>query len=114
MTGVAPSRANLANQQKAYAGTHYVTAEINRPGGGGSTHDRSIETRNKTARHLATEHRLETAKASTEIVDAFSVLVDLGATHPEFYVAPKWWMENDIYEAHQEYVAQHRGHQATE
>jgi hypothetical protein len=79
-----------------------------------SAHDRSIETRVKTkiARHLATEHRLETAKARTEKVDAFSVLVDLGATHPEFYVVPEWWMENDIYEAHQEYLAQHGGHRA--
>jgi hypothetical protein len=79
-----------------------------------SAHDRSIETRvkKKIARHLATEHRTRDSQTRTDKVDAFSVLVDLGATHPEFYVVPEWWMENDIYEAHQEYLAQHRGHRA--
>jgi len=37
------------------------------------------------------------------------VLVDLGKEHPEFYIVPKWWMENDIHTAHSKYLKESAG-----
>jgi hypothetical protein len=41
----------------------------------------------------------------------FWILVDLGerGTAPTYYVMPEWWIEHDIYRAHQEYLASHGG-----
>ncbi|WP_139803720.1 hypothetical protein [Mycobacterium avium] len=36
--------------------------------------------------------------------------MDLGKDYPEFYVVPKWWMENDIHEAHSNYLAKSGRH----
>jgi hypothetical protein len=38
------------------------------------------------------------------------VLVDLDKEYPEFYVVPRWWMENDIHTAHSKYLADSGGH----
>jgi hypothetical protein len=43
---------------------------------------------------------------------AFWVFVDLAERQPAFYVAPEWWVRNDIYEAHRAYLARHGGHRA--
>jgi hypothetical protein len=40
--------------------------------------------------------------------DHFWVFVGLAA-QPRFYVVPQWWMENEIYEGHQGYLAEHGG-----
>jgi len=43
----------------------------------------------------------------------FWVLVDLASvSDPGFYVVPEWWMQNDIYEAHQRYLDAHGGRRA--
>jgi hypothetical protein len=39
----------------------------------------------------------------------FWLFVDLTTQPPGFLVAPAWWVENDIYETHQEYLAKHGG-----
>ncbi len=31
---------------------------------------------------------------------------------PEYFIAPEWWVRNDIYEAHQDYLARHGGKRA--
>lgn len=30
----------------------------------------------------------------------------------DFYVVPRWWIENDIFRAHNEYLARHGGQRA--
>jgi hypothetical protein len=42
----------------------------------------------------------------------FWLFVDLVPARPEFYVAPAWWVENDIYENHKAYLARHGGQRA--
>lgn len=37
------------------------------------------------------------------------VLVDLRAAHPEFYVMPEWWIRDDIYVSHRDYLARNGG-----
>lgn len=39
----------------------------------------------------------------------FWVLVDLSGDDPEYYIVPEWWMQNDIHEAHEGYLARHAG-----
>lgn len=40
------------------------------------------------------------------------VFVDLAERPPGFYIAPEWWVRNDIYDAHRAYLARHGGHRA--
>jgi hypothetical protein len=42
----------------------------------------------------------------------FWVFVDLTTEPTTFYLAPAWWVENDIYETHQAYLARHGGTRA--
>ena len=42
----------------------------------------------------------------------FWVLVDLGKEAPSYFVMPAWWIENNIYEVHREYLSRHGGHRA--
>lgn len=44
--------------------------------------------------------------------DRFWIFVDLGPEHPEFYIAPGWWVQNDIYEHHRAYLERHGGKRA--
>jgi hypothetical protein len=39
----------------------------------------------------------------------FWVFIDISYDPPKFYVVPKWWIQNDIYLVHQEYLARHGG-----
>lgn len=57
------------------------------------------------------QRRGRTREADPEETD-FWILVDLSVDSADFYVVPEWWMENDIYEAHQEYLARHGGRRA--
>ena len=42
----------------------------------------------------------------------FWVFVDLEYSHPKFYVVPQWWIQNNIWEAHSEYLRRHGGKRA--
>ena len=42
----------------------------------------------------------------------FWLFVDLAESPPAFFVAPAWWVENDIHEDHQAYLAAHGGQRA--
>lgn len=44
----------------------------------------------------------------------FWAFVDLGAdwSPPSFYIAPAWWVVNDIYSSHAEYLERHGGQRA--
>jgi hypothetical protein len=42
----------------------------------------------------------------------FWLFVDLASEPPEFLIAPAWWVENDLYEDFQAYIARHGGRRA--
>ena len=44
--------------------------------------------------------------------DQFWIFVDLGFDPPKFYPVPFWWISNDIYRAHEEYLKKHGDHRA--
>jgi hypothetical protein len=50
---------------------------------------------------------------SVEVVpeneDNFWVFVDVEGA-PKFWVVPDWWIRNDIYEKHEQYLKEHGGH----
>jgi hypothetical protein len=132
MTQVAPIRPKLNSQQVAYAGEHYVAAEIHRRGGYAVTfsgnmkgidllasdaqHDRVIKIQVKTKTRGTWQTTIRNGRKWTkppQNVDRYWVLVDLGQDSPEFYIAPAWWMENGIYTHHQQYLADSGGHRRT-
>jgi hypothetical protein len=57
-----------------------------------------------------------TGRARSEEKDPtrFWVFVDIGAefNSPLYFVASEWWVQNDIHEVHQAYLARHGGHRA--
>jgi Holliday junction resolvase-like predicted endonuclease len=123
-------RPKLTNQQVGAAGEHFVAAEIHRRGGYAVTfsgnmhdidllasdtgHDRiiSIQVKTKTSGTWQTSTTRGKKRKAPEIETKYWVLVDLGKEYPEFYVIPKWWMENDIHRAHSKYLAEFGGHRA--
>lgn len=124
-------RPKLTNQQVGSAGEHFVAAEIHRRGGyavtfsgnmhdidllaSDSTHERmvSIQVKTKTAGTWQTSTlRGKKRSAPKEVETKFWVFVDLGDEHPEFYIVPTWWIENDIHKAHNKYLTEHGGHRA--
>lgn len=40
----------------------------------------------------------------------FWVFVDISLVEAKFYIAPFWWVKNDIYTTHNEYLEKHHGH----
>ena len=50
----------------------------------------------------------------TELADErdFWVFVDLADDSPHYFIAPDWWVRNDIYQAHQAYLEKHGGRRA--
>lgn len=51
-------------------------------------------------------------KSCTEnhLENEYWIFVDLGFDPPRFYPVPLWWILNNIYEAHEEYLKRHGGH----
>lgn len=121
----------LHTGQVGPAGEHYVAAEIHRRGGYAVTfsgnmkgidllasdagHVRKIAIQVKT-KTSGTWHANVARDAHTREEDPteekFWVFVNLGPEHPEFYIAPAWWVENDIHEHHSAYLAKHGGQRA--
>ncbi len=44
-----------------------------------------------------------------DVEDSFWVFVDLGPEHPTYFIAPRWWVRNDIHDAHRAFLARHGG-----
>ncbi|MFT8178371.1 hypothetical protein ACLXNF_12375 [Mycobacteroides chelonae] len=122
------NRPKLTTQQVGSAGEHFVAAEIHRRGGyavtfsgnmrdidllaSDATHDRviKIQVKTKTAGTWQTSTtRAQEREDPGEETD-YWILVDLGKQYPDFYVVPRWWMENDIHTAHGKYLADSGGH----
>lgn len=121
----------LHTGQVGAAGEHYVAAEIHRRGGYAVTfsgnmkgidllasdadhqHMISIQVKCKTSGTWHANATRDGHPRGEDPADAkFWVFVDLGPEHPEFYVAPAWWVENDIHEHHSAYLAKHGGKRA--
>jgi hypothetical protein len=118
----------LNNQQVAYAGEHFVAAEIHRRGGyavtfsgnmqgidllaSDVTHARKIDIQVKTKTANAWQTTILRGRQQTapEHIRSFWILVDLRGDYPDFYIMPTWWIENNIHEAHQDYLAISGGH----
>lgn len=118
----------LHSGQVGAAGEHFVAAEIHRRGGYAVTfsgnmkgidllasdaeHKRkiSIQVKAKTSgtwhANLARDaHKRDEDPAE----EKFWIFVDLGAEQPAFYIAPAWWVENDISQAHSAYLERNGG-----
>lgn len=119
------------NQMVGRAGEHLVTGEILRRGGyatpfaGNMPHvdvmaadkdqTRTVWIQVKTKRGgrvWQTSTTKGQPRAVEDVTDRFWVLVDLAVEDPEYYVVPEWWMQNDIYTAHHQYLKQHGGQRA--
>jgi hypothetical protein len=117
----------LTTQQVARAGEHLVAAEIHLRGGYAATFAGNmpgvdllaadagrtrtvhlqVKTRTTGTWHSDTGRAIERSPVKDELT--FWVLVDLVPPQPEFYIAPNWWMENEIHKDHQAHLARHGG-----
>ena len=117
--------------QVGRAGEHFVAAEILRRGGHASTfagnmpdidvlaadrhQDRTVWIQVKTKRSRGawqtTTTRGRRRQPETDPL-RFWVLVDLAVGSPKYYVIPEWWIQNDIYQAHEDYLSRHGGQRA--
>lgn len=119
-------------QQVARAGEYFVAAEIHRRGAnavtlGGNMPDidvlatnteqtRTISIQVKAKSGTSPGWQTQTTRGRQRSPDPeetrFWILVDLGGVDsgPSYFVVPEWWMQNDIYEAFNEYIAKYGGH----
>ena len=119
--------AKLNNFQTARTGIEASKHEIRRRGGSdirehNEGHKRfiiftgldgksyQITTRSKTKGTWQTQIEYGEPCEKNESEREFWLFVDLGFTPPKFYPVPLWWISNDIYKAHQKFLAEHGGH----
>ncbi len=127
-----PSR-GARNQQVARAGEHFVVAEPNKRGAFAMTfagnmrkidviacnqdQSRTVHIQVKTKRGGRTWHSSIVGSKPMEPVAGetnFWIFVDLGHVDasPRYWIVPGWWIRDDIYRAHQQYLADHGGRRA--
>ncbi len=121
------------NQQVGRAGEYFVVAELNKRGAFAVTfagnmpkidlmacnqdQSRTIHIQVKTKRSGRTWHSSivgsKPMKPPADETD-FWVFVDLGDenTSPRYWIAPDWWIRNDIDKAHKDYLKKHGGKRA--
>ncbi|WP_287158202.1 hypothetical protein [Chloroflexus sp.] len=120
----------VRNQQVARAGEYFVVAELNKRGAFAvpfagnmpnidiiacdSQETRTVYIQVKTKRGGKNWHSsIVGCQPTSPRVDEyrFWVFVDLGdvQTSPRYWIVPDWWVKNDIYNAHQAYLAKHGG-----
>jgi len=117
-------------QQVARAGEHFVAAELHRRGAyavtfagnmpridmlaSNASQTRVVQIQVKTSSaggwQTSTKRGLHREEPSEEET-TFWVFVELrkNVAPPEFYIVPEWWIQNDIYESHKEYLDKHGG-----
>jgi len=122
----------LGNQQTGQAGEHFVAAELNRRGAYAvtfagnmpkidilaSNHDRTrtvsiqVKTRRTGTWHASIDDGRKCKTTSMET--HFWVFVDIEnvTAPPTYYIVPLWWIQNNIYENHNTYLAKHGGSRA--
>ena len=118
-------------QQVARAGEHFVAAELHRRGAyavtfagnmptidilasdKGQTRVVRIQVKTKSGSSRGWQTQTTRGQATEERPDetSFWILVNLGdvARPPSYFIMPEWWIQNDIFRAHQAYVARHGG-----
>lgn len=122
------------NQQVGRAGEYFVVAELNKRGAfavsfagnmpktdiieSNSDQDHTVFIQVKTKRGGSTWHSsivgCEQATAPKADEKCFWVFVNLGDTNtpPRYWIVPEWWIKNDIYRRHREYLEKHGGRRA--
>jgi hypothetical protein len=119
-----------SNQQVGRAGEYFVVAELNKRGAFAvpfagnmpkidiiacnSDESRTVYIQVKTKRGGKTWHSsIIGSRPMLSKPDEFNfwAFADLGSLdgHPRFWIVPDWWIKNDIYEAHKEYLNRHGG-----
>lgn len=71
-----------------------------------------VTTRSKKNGTWQTSTNYGTPKDEDTSETAFWVFVDISSTEPDFYIAPLWWIENDIHHVHLNYLEKHHGQRA--
>lgn len=69
-----------------------------------------ILVRSKSAGTWQTTISYAKPRTINEKENEFWVFVDLEYSTPKFYIAPSWWVQNNIHECHQKYLARNGGH----
>jgi hypothetical protein len=122
-------------QQVARAGEMFVAAEIHRRGGYAVTFAGNMPGIDILASDLADSRRISIqvkskssgtwhARYPKDAVKSrrlpaethYWIFVDLGGEHPVYYVAPRWWVCNDIWEEHTAFLVRYEakyGHPRT-
>lgn len=119
----------MSNFDVARRGISLLVEEIRRRGGAAVPSDaiykrngltlrtgdgvaRSLYVKTRRRGDWQTDTRREQPREPEANDMSFWVFVDLSAEQAAFYIAPAWWVENDIYENHNEYLARHGGQRA--
>jgi hypothetical protein len=123
--GNAPSPPSTVNERGIAAVVNEVTrrggqARVERDGNRrevivtcpGRAGELRLLVRARTAGDWQTRASYGQPRAEEEHPTAFWVLVHLGPGIVQCYVVPEWWMQNDIYVAHEEYLGRHDGTRA--
>jgi hypothetical protein len=111
-------------QQVARAGEMFVAAEIHRRGGYAvtfagnmpgidilasdlaDTRRISIQVKEKSSGSWHARFPKDAAECSEDPAEtSFWVFVDLGGEHPAYFIAPRWWVRNDIWQDHTAYLS---------
>jgi Holliday junction resolvase-like predicted endonuclease len=123
-------RRGSRNQQVGRAGEYFVVAELNKRGAYAVAFAGNMpkidlmacnEDQSRTI-HIQVKTKRSGRSWQSSIVGSgptkrpknesvFWVFVDLGdvATSPRYWIAPDWWIRNDIDKAHQAYLGRHGG-----
>jgi hypothetical protein len=114
-------------QQVGRAGEHFVAAELHRRGAFAvtfagnmpgidvlatnvdQTRTVAIQVKSKTTGtwHSQTTRGRDRAPLDDEL--RFWIFVDLGESPPGYYIVPESWIERDIHEEHERFLARHGG-----
>jgi hypothetical protein len=114
-------------QQVARAGEMFVAAEIHRRGGYavtfagnmpgidvlasdvGDNRRISIQVKSKSSGSWHARFPQDAAELTQDPAEtSFWIFVDLGGEHPAYFVAPRWWVRNDIWRDHTAYLARYQ------
>lgn len=120
------------NQQVGRAGEHFVVAELNKRQTYAVTfagnmpqidvlacnHDQSrtihiqVKTKRSGTWHASIyDGRITKSPPKPMDETVYRIFVDLGELNapPQYWIVPDWWMRNDIYQAHKEWLDKHGG-----
>ena len=113
-------------QQVGRAGELFVAAEINRRGGYavtfagnmpgidvlaadlGDSRRISIQVKTKSSGTWHARYPRDAAHGTEDPGESsFWIFVNLGGEHPAYFIAPRWWVRNDIWVAHHAFLARY-------